>query len=134
MHDALALAADDAARQGLAEVSPENLLFGMFRCGGWLLHSYTRATELDLDRFRTDFVERIRAADDRLDNVALPLSADGQRAIDDAIAIVVRRRSDFVRVMDLFRALIGDSNGYAATLVSQYGGTMDELQRRFSQA
>ena len=132
MHDVLALAADDAARQGLAEVSPENLLFGVFRCGGWLLHSYTRSTKLDLDRFRADFAERIRAADDRLDNVALPLRADGQRAIDDAIAMVARRRSDLVTVMDVFRVLTGDPNGYAATLVSQYGGNMDELQRRFS--
>ena len=128
----LALAADDAARLGQTEVSQEDLLFGVFRSFGSLLHSYTRVTKLDLDRFRADFAERIREADDRLDNVALPLRADGQRAIDDAIAMVARRRSDLVTVMGLFRVLIGDPNGYAATLVSEYGGNMDELQRRFS--
>lgn len=126
---ALDLASDDAARLGRPEVDAENLLFGLLRCdsGSGLAWTYTRPTGMDVDRFRDDMSDRIRAPDDRIVNARLPLRADTKAAINAAIATVTGRREYLVTTYHVMRELLRNERGPARELLRRYGGDASKL-------
>jgi hypothetical protein len=119
--EALALAADDAARLGHAEVRPEHLLIGLLRLGDGPLALLVRVGRLDLERLRADLRDRLRAPGDRVSRPAPPRHPDAQAAVDAAVALATARRQDVVHGLHLLAALVSDERGPAATLLARYG-------------
>ncbi|MGH7638752.1 MAG: Clp protease N-terminal domain-containing protein [Gemmatimonadaceae bacterium] len=125
---ALDLASDDATRVGRSEIDAENLLYGLLRIDeSSLAWTFTRATGMDVDRFRDEMSERLRPAEDRLARTRLPLRADGKAAIDAAIAAATERREELVNVMHVTRELLRDERGPACELLRRYGGDASKL-------
>jgi hypothetical protein len=124
---ALELANDDAARLGQAKVRPENLLFGMLRNRQAGLNAFTRLSEIDRERFRADVNGRMYAAHDRIESARLPLHLDAQAIVDEAIALAAERRRGRVYEMHLLYVLVRDEVGYAAELLSRYGGNASKI-------
>jgi hypothetical protein len=124
---ALELAGDDAYRLDQAEIRVENLLFGLLRGGGLPVLFFARPSGLDLDRFRTDVAARVLPADERLERPKLPMDAEAQEVIRDAVAIATERRRDAVTGLHLLYALTRSGEGVAAQLVERYGGSIGQL-------
>jgi Clp amino terminal domain, pathogenicity island component len=135
LQQTLELAADDALRLGQSDVRPENLLFGLLRSGGLPVLFFTKASRIDLDRFREDVKERVRVVDDRIAGSTPLMHPDAQAMIDAAFAAASERRGDLVNQLHLLYALLQDADGAAATLLERYGSSAaavnTELLRSF---
>ena len=123
----LELAGDDAYRLDQAEIGVENLLFGLLRSDGLGVQFFGWPSGLDLDRFRTDVADRVRPGGDRVQRPRLPMDADAQAAIRDAVAIATERRGHAVSPLHLLYALTRSGQSVAARLVERYGGSIERL-------
>jgi len=132
LQEALELAGDDAFRLGQVDIRDENLLFGLLRSGGPPLIYFTKVSRMDLDRFRLDVADRVRAGEDRVDRPRLPFHPDAQATIQAAIAIATERRRTAVHGLHLLYALTRGT-GAVADLLARYGSSAaivnGELQR-----
>jgi hypothetical protein len=124
---ALELASDDAARAGQASIGVESLLFGLLRARGVGLQSFTLASRMDLERFRTDMAGRIRPAEDRLERARLLLHSDTEAALQAATAVAAERRREEVEGQHLLYALTRAGQGVAADLLARYGSSAGAL-------
>jgi hypothetical protein len=131
---ALELAADDAFRLGQSEIRPENLLFGLLRSGGLPLLFFTKASRMDLDRFRADVRDRVRPSEDLVDRPRLPLDSDAQATIQTAIAIATERRRETVHGLHLLYALMHTDASAAADLLVRYGSSAAILNAELERA
>ena len=122
--EALALAADDAARLGHAEVRPEHLLVGLLRLGDAPLHDLLNAGRMDLERLRAELGDRLRAPGDRVDHPALPMHPDARSMVDAAIALATERRQEVVHGVHLLATLLREEGGAAAALLARCGGDL----------
>ena len=133
--EALALAADDAARTGQAEVGSEHLLVGLLRLGDGPLALLVHAGGMALDRLRAEMADRLRAPGDRVEHASLPMHPEAQAVVDAAVALATARRQDVVHGLHLLAALVSDARGSVAALLARYGvnaGTVAEaLPRAF---
>ena len=123
----LELAGDDAVRLGQAEIRLENLLFGLLRIGELPVVFFTRVSRMDLERFRADVAHRVWPSDDRVGELSLPMDADAQAAIRDAIAIATEWRRRSVTPLHLLHALTRGGQGPAVELLVRYGGNVGAL-------
>ncbi len=123
LQEALELAGDDAFRLGQSDIRPENLLFGLLRCGGPWLMFFTKMSPMELDRFRADVSDRVRSIEDRVDRPRLPLHPDAQATIQAAIAIATERRRETVHGLHLLYALTQADHGAVADLLTHYGSS-----------
>jgi hypothetical protein len=119
--EALALAADDAARLGHAEVRPEHLLVWLLRLGGAPLALLVRAGRMDLARLRAEMTDRLRPPGDRVDHASLPMHPDAQAVVEAAVALATERRQDVVHGVHLLAPLFREERGPAALLLAGYG-------------
>lgn len=124
--EALALAADDAARVGRTEVDAENLLIGVLRSNELPRDMLVSAGRLDVDRFRGALADRLRPAAERVAH-NLPLDADAQRAVDAAIAIAAARKRGVVHAAHLLLALF-DGHASIAALLDHFGADRAALK------
>jgi ATP-dependent Clp protease ATP-binding subunit ClpC len=122
--EALALAADDAARLGHAAVQPEHLLVGLLRQGDPSLALLVHAGRLDLDRLRTALGERLRAPGNRVNHPGLPMHADAQAAVEAAVALATERRQEVVHGVHLLAVLLREEYGGAGALLTGCGGDL----------
>jgi hypothetical protein len=126
---ALDLASDDARRLGGSEVDVANLLFGLLRSDSRsdVTRTFTHLSDMDVDRFRDDLADRLRAPDDRIAGERLPLRAEAQAVLDAAIGRTAERRDELVTLFDVLRELLRDESGPARGLLRQYGGDASKL-------
>jgi hypothetical protein len=127
LREALEVAADDAVRLGQSDIRPENLLFGLLAIGGLPLMFFTKVSRMDLDRFRADVQDRVRALEDRVERPRLPLHPDAEATIRAAIAIATERRRETVEGSHLLYALTKDEDGAVAELLARYGSSAELL-------
>jgi hypothetical protein len=128
LQDALELAGDDAVRLGQPDIRPENLLIGLLRVGDLPLIYFTKVSRMDLDRFRTDVQDRVRARADRVEHPRLPLHPDAEATIREATAIATERRRETVRGIHLLHALTKREDGPVAALLTRYGSSAAMLK------
>jgi hypothetical protein len=128
LEEALALASDDALRQGRSEVRPENLLFGLLRGARLPFIYFTNVSRIDLDRFRSELKGRVRATDDRIEHTPLPLHADAQAALQAAVAAAAERQRESVTGLHLLYALVQADDGTAADLLARFGSSAEMLR------
>ena len=126
---ALDLASDDARRLGRSEVDVDNLLFGMLRSDDRsdITRTFTHLSDMDVDRFRDDLADRLRAPDDRMAGERLSLRAESQTVIDATAIRAVERREELVTLFDVLRELLRDESGPARELLRRYGGDASKL-------
>jgi hypothetical protein len=132
--EALALAADDAARLGLAEVQTGNVLVGLLRVGGGVLDFLVRPGGMNLDRLRVELAERLRPPSDRVAQATRPLDHGAQLAVDLAVYIATGRRSDVVHGAHLLAALLDEERGPAAEILTEYGVDRRAVRHALSRA
>ena len=89
---------------------------------------------MDLDRFRADVADRVRAVVDRAARPRLPVDADAQAAIQAAIALATERRRETVQGLHLLYALTRAGHGTAADLLARYGGNAAILNQELERA
>jgi ATP-dependent Clp protease ATP-binding subunit ClpA len=134
LREGLDLARDDARRLGQSDIRPENLLFGLLRSGGLPLMFFTKVSRMDLDRFRADVWDRVRATEDRIHRPDLPLHPDAEAAIQAARALATERRREMVQGLHLLYALTNTPDGAAAELLTQYGSSAAMLNAKLEGA
>ena len=130
----VALAADDARRNGRDVVRPENLLFGLLRGDDFSAMMFFRSSRMDLERFNAELGERARPAAGQPDGAALPLDPDAQTAMDAAVALAVERRQEQVMGIHVLHALLRDDDGPAAALLARYGASAAALREQLERA
>lgn len=133
LQEALDLAGDDAFRLGQADIRPENLLFGLLRCGGIPRLFFTQVSGMDVERFHADHRERMLPPEDRVDRPRLPLDNDAQAVIEAAIALVTARRRDMVYGHHLL-LILTRGHGPAVKLLARYGGDVGSLNAELKKA
>ena len=126
--EALALAADDAARLGQPDIRPGNLLIGLLRAGGRTLHFLGQAVPIDLPRLRSDLGDRLGPPEERVDR-HLPMRPDAQQVVDAAFALAAERRRDAVDGLHLLSALAQAEKSTPAELLTRYGASLSALRR-----
>ena len=117
---AIALASDDAARQGRREVGPENLFIGMMRAWEspvYLLHEM----KIDVRRFRAALAERLAPSDEGAERLELPMDAEAHAGMDDAIALATERRRGELHDFHLLTALTRQPDGPVGRLLASLG-------------
>jgi hypothetical protein len=117
---AIALAGDDAAREGQGEVRPENLFIGMMRAWEspvYLLHEM----KVDVRRFRAALADRLAPSDDGAGIPELPLDAEAQVAMEEAIALATERRRGELTDFHLLDALTRVADGPVGRLLASLG-------------
>jgi hypothetical protein len=122
LREVLELAGDDALRLGQSDIGAENLVVGLMR-SGHPVFSFSKPSPADLERFRTDMRDRLRPAEDRAERAELPLHPDAEAAMQEATALAMERRSDFVHGFHLLFALTRASEGSVADLLARYGSS-----------
>ncbi|HTR78646.1 MAG TPA: Clp protease N-terminal domain-containing protein, partial [Gemmatimonadaceae bacterium] len=127
---ALELAGDDAARQGRADIRPDNLLIGILRTPFPL--PYLSAGGVDLDRLRSAIGGRVLPADDRVHRPRLPLAADVRAAVERAVAVAAERRRDAVSGSHLLHGLIDNEASDVARLLVSAGASLSRLRRELA--
>lgn len=128
LQEALELAGDDARRLGQSDIRPENLFFGLLRGQGPARYFVTQVSRMDVDRFRADVRDRVRAADDRVGGPPLPLHPDAQAAVQAAVRIASEGRRDEVTSSHLLLALLGAEHGPVAELLGRFGASVAGLR------
>jgi hypothetical protein len=114
-------AGDDAFRLNQPEIGPENLLFALLRFG--MTDMFLRQMSLsDLERFYTDWGNRIQPGEDLVEHPKIPIGADLQHVIQQATTDVKERRRGWVDAVELLYALLQNEEGPAAKLLARYGG------------
>jgi ATP-dependent Clp protease ATP-binding subunit ClpA len=132
--EALELAGDDAFRLGQAEIRNENLLFGLLRSGHLPAAYFTKASHLDLDRFRADVADRIRPIEDRVERPKLLLDPGAKATIEAAIATATRKRRELVHALHLLHALAQAEDGVVANILARYGSSAADLNAKLEGA
>lgn len=117
---ALALAGDDAARQGQREITPVNLLFGLLRAGGPAFYQIKEAAGMDKQRFHAELADRLAQGENMIEGPELPLSAAAKAAMEAAAADATARRREHVYGLHLLLALTAGP-GHASDFLAQYG-------------
>jgi len=133
VREAIALAADDAARLGQADIRPENLLIGLLRADGRALHLLAQTVPMDLPRFRDDFQNRLRPRDEQVDSGELPMRADARQAVEAAMALATARRREAVDGVHLLSALTSVAEAPAAELLTRYEANLSALSTALEQ-
>jgi hypothetical protein len=134
LQEALELAGDDAFRLGQKDIRDENLLFGLLRAGKLPVLYFTKASRMDLDRFRSDVADRIRPGEERVERPKLPIHPDAQATIQAAVAIATERRREAVHGLHLLFALTQSERGAAADLLARYGSSAARLNAELRRA
>jgi ATP-dependent Clp protease ATP-binding subunit ClpA len=134
LQEALELAGDDAFRLEQTEIGPENLLFGLLRCGGLPAGYFTKVSRIDLDRFRADYMARMLPANDRVERPKLTLDPDAKATIQKAIEIATERRREMVHGHHLLAALTQPQIGPVADLLAKYGSSAASLNAELKNA
>jgi hypothetical protein len=124
---ALELAANDAERQGRAEVDLESLTFGLLRAESMSRMLVARVAKVDVQRLHADLGDRLRAPDDRVTSAKIPLGAEARSALDAAIAMATDRKQEVVFDANLLLVLARDADGPLARLLSRYSGDREAL-------
>lgn len=132
-HEALALAADDAARLAQPDIRPENLLIGLLRAGGRTLHLLAQAVPIDLPRLRSELGDRLRPPKERVDRDDLPMRSDAQELVESAVALAAERRRDAVDGFHLLSALTQATEGIPAEILTRYGASLPALRSLLTQ-
>lgn len=133
LQEALDLAGDDALRLGQAQIGPENLLFGLLRCGGIPRLFFTQVSGMDVERFRADHQNRLLPAEDRVNRATLSLDNDARAVIEAAVALVTARRRDMVHGHHLL-LILTRGHGPAVKLLARYGGNVGSLNAELKKA
>ncbi|MCC6245752.1 MAG: Clp protease N-terminal domain-containing protein [Gemmatimonadaceae bacterium] len=131
VHDAFALAADDARRVGQTTVGPENLFFGLLGAADYLAGFLIKAG-FDLRRFRRDFADRIQSRVDRGTPAKAPMHAEGDAVIAAALSHATEKRSDVLGGHHVLLALLRDERGPVATLLGKYGTDNTKLREELA--
>jgi len=116
------LAADDAARQGQAEVSAENLLHALLRYGYDPYVIVVHKSGADARTLLAEIDARIKPGDES-SGVRLPLTAEAQAILDAALALATERKNETVHGMHVLVVLARDEHGPLATLLRRHGGS-----------
>src|SRR5205085_2560785 len=82
LQEALELAGDDAARQKLTEIHPENIFVGLMRCGVSIFAQVFMRCGTDRATLRGELDGRLFDADDRIDREKLMFDADARSVIE----------------------------------------------------
>jgi hypothetical protein len=127
LQQALELAGDDAFRLGQPDIREENLLFGLLRNGKLPVLYFTKASRIDLDRFRSAVADRIRPGEERVERPKLPIHPDAQATIRFAIGIAGERRREAVNGLHLLYALTRTDDGPAGDLLTRHGSSASKL-------
>jgi hypothetical protein len=133
LHEALALAGDDAARQGRADIGQENLLIGTLRVSPGGSMELIRAAGADADLLRAEIGARVLAADRRVERGKLPLNGAAQDVMRAAIAIVRQRKQDAVFIRHVLRALADAGDTFLRDLLARSGSSIAKLEARLSE-
>ena len=124
--EALALAADDAARMRRPEVGAENLLIGVLRSSSFPRGMLVRAAGLDVARLQGELADRLLPATDRIER-DLPLGTDARSVVDAAIALATERRQDVVHPLHMLLALTR-SHAPTVELLGRFSGNIATLE------
>lgn len=130
LQEALELAGDDAFLLGQDQVSPESLLFGLLRAGGYPLEAFTQVSQMELERFRMDFGERMCPEKGRIERPEIPLDADSQSIIQAAIGLATERRRELMGGFHLLFALLLPEHVVAAEMLARYGSNAASLSAK----
>lgn len=135
LQDALALASDDAYRQGQTEVRAEHLLFGLLRFGGLPLLYFTQSSGMaEREQFHAAVLERVQHAAERLTRDALPLHAEAKATMEKATAIAVQRKRETVSGLHLLLALVQNEESVAVELLVPSGGNVAKLREALARS
>jgi hypothetical protein len=127
---ALALASDDAARQGRSDIAPENLLFGLLRAGGPPLYRVKGAVGMDKQRFYAELGNRLDPGENILEGAELPLNTAAKTAWEVAVADATARRRERVYGLHLLNALISTNDQPVSQLLAHYGADITKMNER----
>ena len=133
VEDAFLLAMDDALRLGQTTVLPDNLLFGMLRLSTFVA-GFMKASDMDFERFRVDFLARVKPGIDRLNNSTLPMHPDTHAIVATALDFAAEHRSTVMRGDHLLYALTRTENGAVATLLKDYGANVGKLTEKLQRS
>lgn len=130
LQEALAYAQQAAIQQKRPEVHAENLLMGMLRLGGLPLLYYANSSKLDRERFKADIMPVAQAIQEPAAGIAVPFGAQVRAFLDDARAMAKERYSEQIGILNVLYAMTRHETGYAVDLLQQYGGSVQELNRK----
>jgi hypothetical protein len=124
MQLALELAADDAARGGQIEISPDNLFIGMLRAAPDIIGMMRRAG-VDVERLRAEIGTRVLSSEDRVQRTELPLDSAARDVLRVATDLARQRKHDVLTPFHLLRVLIDVETSLLRDLVIQGGSNVD---------
>lgn len=125
----LELAGDDAARRHESQISPGNILVGMFRVAQAMPIQIGGTAGLDGERLRAALEGRLLAEDDLIPREPLPLDATSQGFVVRAVARVREQKIEHVMPHHLLFAMLEPDDGEAATFFASCGGDASTLRR-----
>jgi len=120
----LEVAGDDAARRQQTQITPENILIGMFRVA--------HAMPIQIPGAADVYGERLLAEDDLIPREPLLLDAASQAFIARTIALVRERKLEDVMPYHLLFAMLEPEDGEAARFFVSCGGDVATLRQRLS--
>lgn len=130
LQEALAYAQQAAIQQKRPEVHAENLLMGMLRLGGLPLLYYANLSKLDRERFKADIMPVAQAIQEPAAGIAVPFGAQVRAFLDDARTMAKERYSEQIGILNVLYAMTRHETGYAVDLLQEYGGSVQELNRK----
>jgi hypothetical protein len=130
LQESLELAGDDAYLRGQAEITPENLLYGLLRGDRQARHVFVEFSGIDAPRFHADAESRLRIGDHRPERPKLPLIDAAQDVVKRAFATAAERRRDTVYGVHVLRALANEPDGVIAALLPRYGASVERFRER----
>ncbi|MDB4883028.1 MAG: Clp domain protein [Gemmatimonadetes bacterium] len=130
---AMQLAADDAARQGQAAVTTENMLVGLLRVGDGVFASFFMGTGTDMPKLRAMIGARLLPDGDPLVGQALPPDAGAEAAVRRAATEADSRRRARVGLHHLLHAILSQETGPGARLLGEVGTNQLQLRERLTE-
>jgi hypothetical protein len=129
---AIALAGDDALRQGETQVRAENLMYGLLRASPMAVYCCTHARGIDREQFATQVMPRVRPDHDAAPPSSYPQHADVAAVLAAAKQLAAERRREMVTGAHVLSVLLRDKHGAAATLIERFGGSVSTTQEDLS--
>lgn len=122
------LGADDAARQGQAAVTTENMLVGLLRINNGSFADFFMGAGADMPKLRAMIGARLLPESDLLIGQELPADASAEAALRIAATEADVRRREWVGPIYLLRGILSHETGPGARLLREVGTTEASLR------